>query len=250
MGHLVPQKEVHPPKDVEVGGNMTTEQMVEAGKAIVAGKGTCLSCHTTSARFPTFDGMGQTAGKRKEGMSDVDYLAESLYEPGAFIVPSFAGGMPPVNKPPIGLNDQEILTVIAYLQSLGGTPTVTMDTKLKYQGAAPAQAASATPASGGGAEENLTGEQLVAKFGCMGCHSLTTPDRMLGPSLFDVGARMNHGQIYEAILDPDATIAAGDPPYPPGVMGATLQGGGFYEKLSSKQLKEIVNYLLMQKGGK
>ena len=56
--------------------------------------------------------------------------------------------MPAVNKPPIGLTDQEILCVIAYLQTLGGTPTVTLQTKHRYNGAAAAPAgapASAAP---------------------------------------------------------------------------------------------------------
>ena len=44
--------------------------------------------------------------------------------------------MPPINKPPIGLTDKEILCVIAYLQSLGGTPTVTLQTKHHYNSGA------------------------------------------------------------------------------------------------------------------
>ena len=46
--------------------------------------------------------------------------------------------MPPVNQPPLGLTDQEILCVIAALQALGGTPTVTLQTKHRYNGAAAA----------------------------------------------------------------------------------------------------------------
>jgi hypothetical protein len=64
-----------------------------------------------------------------------------MYEPDAYIVPGFNPGMPVINKPPIGLTDQEILTVIAYLQSLGGTPTVTLQTTHRYM------AAVATPAA-------------------------------------------------------------------------------------------------------
>jgi hypothetical protein len=73
-----------------------------------------------------------------------------MYEPFAFVVPGFPPAMPPVNQPPIGLTDQEILCVIAALQTLGGTPTVTLKTTHKYYdgkpkpGAAPA----ATPAKG------------------------------------------------------------------------------------------------------
>ena len=55
-----------------------------------------------------------------------------MYEPDAFIVPGFNPGMPTINRPPIGLTDQEILCVIAYLQSLGGTPTVTLQTSHPY----------------------------------------------------------------------------------------------------------------------
>ena len=40
--------------------------------------------------------------------------------------------MPVINKPPIGLTDQEILCVIATLQSLGGTASVTLQTSHAY----------------------------------------------------------------------------------------------------------------------
>lgn len=137
VGQMVPQKEVYPPPEIKVSKEMTTEQMVKAGREIVEGKGTCLGCHTIGAgsggRFPDLEGVGQRAAKRKEGYGDIDYFAETLYEPDAYIVDGFAPGMTPVNKPPIGLSDNEILTVIAYLQSLGGTASVTMQTKLKYQ---------------------------------------------------------------------------------------------------------------------
>ena len=60
--------------------------------------------------------------------------------------------MPTMNKPPFSLTDQEILCVIAYLQSLGGTPTVTLQTKHHYNsGAAPRPgSAPAAPAPAAG----------------------------------------------------------------------------------------------------
>ncbi len=66
------------------------------------------------------------------GLNDVEYFAQSLYAPDAFIVAGFNPGMPVINKPPIGLTDQEILTLIAYLQTLGGTATVTLQTSHRY----------------------------------------------------------------------------------------------------------------------
>jgi hypothetical protein len=59
--------------------------------------------------------------------------------------------MPTISQPPIGLTDQEILTVIAYLQSLGGTPTVTLQTKHKYSGGGAAAPAGAPPPAPAGA---------------------------------------------------------------------------------------------------
>ena len=55
--------------------------------------------------------------------------------------------MPPVNQPPIGLTDQEILCVIAALQTLGGTPTVTLETKHKYNSGTAAPGTAPAPAA-------------------------------------------------------------------------------------------------------
>ena len=69
--------------------------------------------------LPDLDGVAARAATRVPGLSDVEYFAQSLYAPDTYIVPGFNPGMPVINKPPIGLTDQEILCVIAYLQTLG-----------------------------------------------------------------------------------------------------------------------------------
>lgn len=153
VGQMVPQSEVLPPEETVLSADMTTEEMVQTGREIMEGKGLCRTCHTIgqsgALRFPDLDGVGARAGDRVPGLSDIEYLAESLYEPNAFIVPGFNPGMPEINKPPIGLTDQEILCVIAYLQTLGGTPTVTLQTTHKYLSAAPGVApAPAAPNKG------------------------------------------------------------------------------------------------------
>jgi mono/diheme cytochrome c family protein len=134
VGQLVPQKEVQPPKETVLAKEMTQDDLLKAGKEIMEGKGLCFTCHTVgkqgALRFPDLEGIGARAASRRPGLSDVDYLAQSIYEPGAFIVPGFNPGMPVINKPPIGLSDQEILAVIAYLQSLGGKVTVTLSSKV------------------------------------------------------------------------------------------------------------------------
>ena len=166
VGQLVPQKEVQPPQEIAIRSDLTTADMVKIGGELMVGKGLCLTCHTIgksgALRFPDLEGVAGRAATRIPGMSDIDYLAQSLYEPGAFIVEGFNPGMPVINKPPIGLTDQEILCVIAYLQTLGGTATVTLQTTHRYYGGAtpapggapaPAPAApegAAKPAAGGG----------------------------------------------------------------------------------------------------
>jgi mono/diheme cytochrome c family protein len=153
VGQMVPQKEVQPPKDTNLTGNLSTADMVPIGRSIMEGKGLCLTCHTigkTSGplRFPDLAGVDSRAKTRVAGLNDVEYFAQSMYEPTAFVVPGFPPAMPPINKPPIGLTDQEILCVIAYLQSLGGTPTVTLQTKHHYNSGAAAPAAPASPPTG------------------------------------------------------------------------------------------------------
>ena len=145
VGQMVPQKEVQPPAEIVLRTDLTTAEMVKIGREIMEGKGLCLTCHTIgktgALRFPDLAGVDVRAKSREPGLSDVEYFAQAMYEPNAFIVPGFNPGMPTINKPPIGLTDQEILCVIAYLQSLGGTPTVTLQTSHRYYTPAGAPAA-------------------------------------------------------------------------------------------------------------
>lgn len=174
VGQLVPQKEVHPPEEVVLTKDMKPEEMQTVGRQIMEGKGLCFTCHTVGKtsgpfRFPDLGGIGTRAGTRIPGMSDVEYLAQSLYEPEKYIVPGFNPGMPVISKPPIGLTDEEILAVIAYLQSLGGTTTVTMQTQLPWQkgggGAAPAADGAAAPAEAAPAPADAAPAEAVPADG-------------------------------------------------------------------------------------
>jgi mono/diheme cytochrome c family protein len=148
VGQMVPQSEVHPPRETVLAADLTTDDMVKVGREVFEGKGLCTTCHTIgrsgALRFPDLEGIGSRAGSRVPGLSDLDYLAQSLYEPEAYIVEGFNPGMPVINKPPIGLTDQEILCVIAYLQTLGGTPTVTLQSTHRYLAGAPGVAPAPT----------------------------------------------------------------------------------------------------------
>ena len=154
VGQMVPQKEVLPPQETVIRADLTTDDMVKVGQEVMNGKGLCFTCHTLGKsegpfRFPDLSGVDARAKTREPGLSDVEYFAQAMYEPNAYVVPGFNPGMPVINKPPIGLTDQEILCVIAYLQTLGGMPTVTLQTSHRYYtpaGAAPPGAPGAAPA--------------------------------------------------------------------------------------------------------
>jgi len=136
VGQMVPQNEVQPPEEILISADLTTADMVPIGREIMDGKGLCFTCHTIgqtgALRFPDLSGIAGRATTRVPGLSDVEYFAQSMYEPDSYIVEGFNPGMPVINEPPIGLTDQEILVVIASLQSLGGTPTVTLQTAHNY----------------------------------------------------------------------------------------------------------------------
>jgi hypothetical protein len=160
VGQMVPQNEVQPPAEILIRADLTTADMVTVGREIMDTKGLCFTCHTMgrtgALRFPDLAGIAGRVGERIPGMSDVDYFAQSIYEPDAFIVPGFNKGMPVINRPPIGLTDQEILCVIAYLQSLGGTPTVTLQTAHNYY-TPPAAPGAAAPAGAPPAQGTAAG---------------------------------------------------------------------------------------------
>ena len=234
----VPQKRTDPPEDIVISASLTTDEMIPIGEEIVAGKGTCLTCHTmgesgTGLRFPDLGNIGAIAATRVEGQSDVDYLAESMYDPNAYVVEGFVAGMPNVSRPPIALTDQEILTVIAYLQSLGGTPTVTMDTPLKGQGTAPAPVATATG--------EADGATVFTNYGCNTCHTFDGTAGV-GPSLQGLSERSTREEVIQSLREPDAVLVEG---FAPGVMGATINAFGFAD-ISDADFEALVDYLMEQ----
>jgi hypothetical protein len=115
---MVPQKEVYPPKETLIKADITTAEMTTIGKEIFEGKGLCTTCHTIGKkagpfRFPDLENVAVRAKTREPGLSDVDYFAQTMYEPDSFIVPGFNPGMPTINKPPI-VDGPEILCVMAF----------------------------------------------------------------------------------------------------------------------------------------
>jgi hypothetical protein len=137
VGQLVPQKELQPPPKIEISQDMTSAQLAKIGDELAHGKGMCLTCHTVGKkegpfRYPDLGGVAERAKTRVAGLDALHYFSQSVCEPNAFVVPGFAPGMPTINKPPIGLSDEELHAVIAWLESQGGEPTITLKDKLPY----------------------------------------------------------------------------------------------------------------------
>lgn len=196
VGQAVPQKEVQPPEVIEIAADVTTAEMVEIGRSIYEGKGICYTCHANTSRYPDLEGIATRAATRRPGYTALDYLAESLYEPGAYIVEGFNPGMPEANKPPIGLTDAEVLSVIAYLQTLGGEATVTMDTKTAYTGGA--LGVGEAPANGDGAAA-AAGATVLDIYGCSRCHDAEQATDPPSPSLAGIGSRLGADQLLQKL---------------------------------------------------
>jgi cytochrome c2 len=254
VGNSIPQLRQDPPQDLVLAADASVEDFVRAGQDIFYGKGTCALCHEIGKkgeRCPDLAGSGERAEARiKEELykgkatSGAEYLVESLHEPTIYVVEGYQPSMPPLGRQ---LSDLEMVAVVAFLQAQGGEVTVNGQTRFPQWrgeggGTAPAAAAAATPSPAG-----ASGQDLVQQWGCLACHKLDGPEKLLGPSLWDIGTRKDANYIRESLLEPDAVLVEG---FPPGLMKGTLDGQGFYQKLSLQDLNTIVNYLTSLKGGK
>jgi mono/diheme cytochrome c family protein len=141
IGQLVPQKQLQPPPVIEISSEMTPAELAKIGDRIARDKGMCLTCHTIGMpggahRYPDLAGVAERARTRVPGLDQVGYFAQSLCHPDAYVVAGFAPGMPTINKPPIGLSEDEMHAIIAWLQSQGGEPTITLKDPLPSCGTA------------------------------------------------------------------------------------------------------------------
>jgi cytochrome c2 len=84
-------------------------------------------------------------------------------------------------------------------------------------------------------------------YGCATCHSIDSDEAKSGPSLMTVGARLTTGQLYEAIIAPDATMAAGFETNK-GLMSGSLKDNGFYDAMTPADYQALVDWLAEKKG--
>ncbi len=84
--------------------------------------------------------------------------------------------------------------------------------------------------------------KLLDIYECTRCHRLTSPHRLIGPSLWKLSKRLDMAAIRAALLTPDAIVTPG---YPAGLMQKRLQDVGFYEDIARQPaiLERLVAYL-------
>ena len=240
MAHIIPQLESALPEAVELGGDVTPEQLAAAGEEIYNGAGNCASCHALGTRAPNllidYDGQGPIGSRCDAafGAGCKDYLYSSLTAPNDSVVPEFAAIMPDMRRQLPGEN--EIWVLVAFLQSLGGEITVT---------AGDLEAGGAEGAGGtgrvGGHTATMDPRAILEEKGCLACHQIDGAGPPIGPSFDDVGGRLTADEIRQSVLDPNAEISEGFEQFA-GVMPATLG-----QQLSAAQLEAIVQFLAARK---
>jgi len=147
-----------------------------------------------------------------------------------------------VVMPNFNLNDEELQNIVTFLLGLQEQSVPWPKKSFAQQATATGQTA---PVEGGGAWAGKSGEELVKLAGCNACHKFDAPENLVGPSLWDVGARQSKESIREAILTPDKVVTPG---YPAEVMKVTLTSTGFYQKLTVDGLERLVDYLASLQG--
>ena len=110
FAQTIPQTAWEAPKKKVLTADMTPRQLAEAGKDIYKSAG-CGVCHSVTGEKLRGPDLSRIGAER-----EADTMATFLYYG--------TGVMPPANKPPANLTNEEITAVIAYLESLGGRPKV------------------------------------------------------------------------------------------------------------------------------
>src|SRR6266568_457056 len=129
IANKIPQVQSEVPQTLTLGANVTSEQLVAAGERVFNGIGGCTTCHGLGTRAPNLltdekgtGPIGARCGKREPGKSCKQYLYESLDDPKAYVVAGYQPIMPVMTKQ---LSPAQVWSVIAFLESQGGTVDVT-----------------------------------------------------------------------------------------------------------------------------
>jgi putative heme-binding domain-containing protein len=140
---------------------------------------TCAGCHGQNGDGVA--GIDLSRGQFRRGTSDPD------------LIKIIQTGIPGTTMPPHNMTDTEAGTVVAYLRNMA---TI-------RRGAAPDVLR--------GVGDAARGKPLFdGKGQCATCHRVNGKGPRLAPDLSEVGATRPLPELFEALLDPDATIRPGN----------------------------------------
>ncbi len=247
IANKIPQVQSEVPQALTLGANVTPEQLVAAGEKVFNGIGGCTTCHGLGTRAPNLltdekgtGSIGVRCGKREAGKDCKQYLYESLDNPTAYVVSGYQPIMPVMTKQ---LSPEQVWSVIAFLESQGGTVDVTADDIAKSKPAAGAPTPGASPGSTGGAFAggSTDPKAIIQAAGCLACHKLDGQGQVIAPDLTHVGSRRDAESIRKKILDPASSVTKGYEKLA-GIMPKT-----FGTMMSAAQLEAVVQYLAAHK---
>lgn len=227
IGLQIPQQASLPPEVEKFDPTKikTKQDLARIGQKIFFGKGQCALCHSLSpsstARCPNLQGVG--------GKLTREFIYESVTQPQAYTYMDytysppkfFPARMPVINKPPIDLNNNELLSVISFIQSQGGE--VTVDPSEIVQ-----------PASGaslGKTGDPVLGKKVFVKMGCAKCHKAEALQAKAG--------KKDEMTIQHLILDPYAGVAANPKPV----------HQGLDQRFTIKNFNDVTSYVAGAKPG-
>src|SRR5689334_3449319 len=247
IANKIPQVQSEVPQTLTLGANVTPEQLVAAGEKVFNGIGGCTTCHGLGTRAPNLltdekgtGPIGVRCGKREAGKNCKQYLYESLDQPTAYVVAGYQPIMPIMTKQ---LSPAQVWSVIAFLESQGGTVDVTAS---DIPATSPTATASATSTGSGAVGAAFAGgstdpKAIIQAAGCLACHKLDGQGQVIAPDLTHVGSRRNAESIRKKILDPMSSIAKGYEKLA-GIMPKT-----FGTMMNASQLEALAQFLAAHK---
>jgi mono/diheme cytochrome c family protein len=243
VANAIPQVQSEVPKQLNIGSDASPEELVAAGLDLYNGAGGCTACHGSGTRAPNLltdergTGLiGARCATRESGKSCKDYLHEALVKPREFVAPGFDPIMPDVSKT---LSPVQIWSLVAYLESLGGTVDVT---GADLPSASESGGDEGGAAAGGGFANGSTDPMTMLRDGgCLGCHKVGDEGAEVGPDFTRIGARSSAAVLRQGIIDPDAKIATGFE----AMKGIMPKGLG--DQMTATQLETLVSFLASRK---
>ena len=248
IANKIPQVQSEVPQALSLGANVTSEQLVAAGEKVFNGIGGCPTCHGLGTRAPNLltdekgtGPIGVRCAKREPDKSCKQYLYESLDNPTAYVVSGYQPIMPVMTKQ---LSPEQVWSVIAFLESQGGTVDVTGDDIAKAKqltpGASPGNPGG-SPGGGAFAGGSTDPKAIIQAAGCLVCHKLDGQGQVIAPDLTHVGSRREAESIRRKILDPASSITKGYEKL------AGIMPKSFGTMMNAAQLEALVQYLATHK---